>query len=316
MTGIFLWMLLVASSTILIAGFQGPTVAVQPRISIGVREKQLATRCFLAKEESGEYSRELLLREEAESPFRKVRFFLYGSVGAGAFVSLLLSVTRIAAALAGINSDLLQESAVNAGIDALGLIVLAFLWRNDLSAQESRLKRASKGAALAKLQVRGSKQLMEGYLEEESQRESSDTFTTSLASLRRGRGIEKRVVIAAAGKEKISAVLGKVAELKEALAFNDLLVVPVELPRITAPEVSLDDLSPCVALPVGRSWNVVVGDEVEQAVEQGLDVENEGFCVILKKNGRVGQRTKGIFLENMVSEVTMRREAGMDVKNI
>jgi len=40
------------------------------------------------------------------------------------------------------------------------------------------------------------------------------------------------------------------------------------------------------------------------------------LCVILKKNGRVGQRTRGIFLERMVGEVEGRRQAGMDVTNI
>ena len=280
-----------------------------------------ATTSLMLAKEAGDYSRELLLREEAESPFRKVRFFFYASLGAGAMVSLLVSVTRVAAALSGINTDLLQESAINVGVDAVGLVVLAFLWRNDVQAQESRLKRASKGAELAKLKVRGSKSMMEGYISADDSSDSSDTtanetFTTSLASLRRGRGIEKRVIIAAGGKKKIAAVLDNVRKLEDALVLNDLLVVPVELPRISAPEVPLDDLPPCVALPVGQSWNVVVGDEVEQAVDQGLNVEEDGFCVILKKNGKVGQRTKGVFLENMVNEVTMRRDAGMDVKNI
>jgi len=47
-----------------------------------------------------------------------------------------------------------------------------------------------------------------------------------------------------------------------------------------------------------------------------VDIEKDGFCVILKKNGRVGQRTKGIFLERMVAMVEDRQSKGMDVTNI
>jgi len=91
-----------------------------------------------------EYSRELYLREEAESPFRKVRFFFYISLAGGALTSLAVSTARVAAALAGINTDLLQESATNVAVDLLGLGLIAFLFNRDLQAQDSRLKRASK----------------------------------------------------------------------------------------------------------------------------------------------------------------------------
>lgn len=261
-----------------------------------------------------EFSQDLMLREEAEAPFRKVRFFFYASLGAGALVSLLVSATRIAAALSGINEDLLQESSINAAVDAAGLVVLGLLWQNDSKSQLSRLKRASKGAELAKLNVRVSKYLME----EASETTDASTFTTSLASLRRGRGIEKRVVIAAAGREKMTSVVNEAKDLAESLILNDLLVVPVVLPSVSPPAEMLDanDFPECLALPVGTSWSIVVEDEVQQATEQGIDVVNEGLCVILKKNGRVGQRTRGIFLSNMVGEVTRRRDAGLDVINI
>jgi hypothetical protein len=263
-----------------------------------------------------EYSRNLLLREEAESPFRKVRFFLYGGLGAAALTSLLISVTRLAAALSGINADLLEESATNAAVDLAGIVVLAALWQKDAQAEDSRLKRAAKGAELAKLMVRIPKVLSEGFVGDDEQLKR-EMFTTSLASFRRGRGIEKRVVIVVGSKEKIDEVLKEATSLQDSLIANDLLIVPVLVPQGVAPaNVDPNDLPECVALPVGPSWKYVVNDEVEEAVKQGIDVDKEGLCVILKKNGRVGQRTRGIFLENMVGQVTQRREAGMDVKNI
>jgi hypothetical protein len=73
----------------------------------------------------------------------------------------------------------------------------------------------------------------------------------------------------------------------------------------------------CIGLPVGNSaWKRVLDDETLEARKQGVDIEAEGICVILKKNGRVGQRTRGIFLKRMVGEVEERRAMGMDVSNI
>jgi len=267
-----------------------------------------------------EYSRKVLLREEAESPFRKVRFFFYFALGSGALVSLFLSATRVVAGLSGINPELLQESAANVGVDGVGLVVLAFLYRQDLKAEESRLQRATRGAELAKLMVRTSKSHEDVPVDSSSP--LSSTFTTSLASMRRGRGIEKRVVIAAGGAEKLKKAIEDARRLKSNLSVSDLLLVPVVVPSGAAPPVEMDDLLNempycTVALPVGGSdWKALIDDEAEEARKQGVDIENEGFCVILKKNGRVGQRTKGIFLDRMVGEVQQRKNLGLDVKNI
>jgi hypothetical protein len=263
-------------------------------------------------EKKQDYSRQTYLREEAESPFRKVRIFFYFSLGGGALTSLAISVARIAAGLNGINADLLNESLTNAAIDTAGLVVLTLLYQRDMQAQESRLKRVSKGAQLAKLMVRGSKQLIPGDLDG-----NTSTFSTSLASLRRGRGIEKRVVLAAAGKDKINDVMQQSRSLDNLLSSSDLLIVPIVMPQGIAPTIAEgNDVPPCVALPVGSGWKEVINDEAEEALKQGVDLEKEGFCVILKKNGRVGQRTRGIFLDRMVGEVTERRDMGLDVKNI
>jgi hypothetical protein len=270
-----------------------------------------------------QYSRELYLREEAESPFRKVRFFLYTVLAGGALTSLAVSGARVAAGLAGINAELLPESITNVAVDVAGLAFVAFLFQRDLQAQESRIKRASKGAELAKLSVRASKKLIDDVDLMESRdgiwgaSGSSGTFTMNLSSLRRGRGIEKRVVIAVGGSDKIAKTLEEASRLRETLAVSDLLVVPVVLPSGVAPEVtSANELPDCVALPVGAGWAAVVQDEAEEARKQGVDVFEDGFCVVLKKNGRVGQRTKGIFLPRMVGEVEARKEKGYDVANI
>jgi Low psii accumulation1 / Rep27 len=277
--------------------------------------------------EGGEerFSREVRLREEAESPFRKVRYFLYLNLAGGALTSFLISSARIAAALSGVNTDLMDESVRNAAIDAAGLVAVAYFYNRDRVAEESRLKRATRGAELARLPVRASKRLLEAAGEEEQR--GAGTFTTTLASFRRQRGIEKRVVIAAAGADTIRRVLREAKELQSDLASNDLIVVPVVLPRGVAPTLAegedLESTLTNVALPVtaamgggNSAWSVLLEEEASEAISQGVNIEEEGFCVVLKKNGRVGQRTRGIFLNNLVGNVVARKEAGMDVKNI
>eukprot|EP00586_Coscinodiscus_wailesii_P012436 CAMPEP_0172509686 /NCGR_PEP_ID=MMETSP1066-20121228/222166_1 /TAXON_ID=671091 /ORGANISM="Coscinodiscus wailesii, Strain CCMP2513" /LENGTH=327 /DNA_ID=CAMNT_0013288281 /DNA_START=14 /DNA_END=997 /DNA_ORIENTATION=+ len=261
-------------------------------------------------DQDSSYSREVRLREEAESPFRKVRFLLYTATLAGAFTSLAVSSARIAAGLSGVNSDLLNESVTNAVVDIAGLVIIGFLYKRDLDAQESRLKRAQKGAELAQLTVRG--RFIRG---------GSSTSVVPLSALRRGRGIEKRVVICAGGSNKMEAIFRDVTKLSESLIVNDLLIVPVLIPQCTSPssdiwEKEIVEQLECVALPAGGNWRSVLEDETQRAREQGVDVEKEGFCVVLKKNGRVGQRTRGVFLGRMVGEVEERRDMGMDVTNI
>jgi hypothetical protein len=304
-----------------------------------------------------QYSRDIMLREEADSPFRKVRFFFYISCLGGAFTSLALSGARVVAGLNGINVDMMEESLTNVVVDAGAIALLAVLYQRDLKAEDSRLKRASKGAELAKLAIRGSPKLLEINMDEDNDKSAalrsmyrrakaiealegnkkkasagskdsvsaSKSVTIPLAAFRRGRGIEKRVVIAAAGRDTITRVLETVTSnsaLSKAIGYNDLLVVPVILPQCEAP-LGLDkDIleQEWIALPagpgMGGDWKAVLEDEAAQASSQGVDVVKDGFCVVLKKNGRVGTRTKGIYLENMVGDVLQRKEMGMDVTNI
>lgn len=285
----------------------------KPRRLVTSTTTQLHLSFQQDEEERPEYSRETRLREEAESPFRKVRFFAYITLALGALTSLLVSTARIAAGLSGINVDLLQESTINAGVDVAGLVLIGILFQRDVAAQDSRLKRAQKGAALAKLQIQGSDSLL-GGTDTASEDTSGKRVTATLAALRRGRGIEKRVVIATAGSDKIQSILQEATDLNDSLVWNDFVIIPVVYPQGGAP--SLENLPECVALPVGNDWRRLIEDETKEARKQGVNVESEGISLVLKKNGRVGQRTRGVFLGNMVGEVSARRESGMDVSNI
>lgn len=67
-----------------------------------------------------------------------------------------------------------------------------------------------------------------------------------------------------------------------------------------------------VRLPLWMAW-----PQVETAMSQGISPIEDGFSLILKKNGRIGARSKGCPpWGTLVGDVEKRREAGMDVSNI
>jgi hypothetical protein len=104
-------------SPLVISGFQRigfaqiSTTTGRHRIESSSRSSPLLLAASSNKDNDNkpEYSREIYLREEAESPFRKVRIFFYYSVGAGALLGLAIS----SALIYGINADLLPESGTN-----------------------------------------------------------------------------------------------------------------------------------------------------------------------------------------------------------
>jgi hypothetical protein len=208
--------------------------------------------------------------------------------------------------------SLLDESVKNAGINLARIVVIGFLFKRDMDAQSSRIKRAARGTKLAALQIQASKKL-----QDELETNNSATFVTNLSSLHWGHGLEKHVVIGAMGRDKLMDVIKEAEQLRDSLTMSDLLVVPIILP--SGISLTLDEgtvLPECVVLPVGRGWSELLNDETFEARKQGVDVETEGICIVLKKNGWVRQQTKGIFLRNMVVDVEACRKLGLDVKNI
>ncbi|CEL92366.1 unnamed protein product [Vitrella brassicaformis CCMP3155] len=264
------------------------------------------------------------LREEVESPFRKVRFALYIAGAAGAAVSGLVALTQTIAALSGINVELLPEASRNLAIDVAAIAVIAFLWRRDLISQNSRYERISQGAKLAALGL----QLQM----------ADDSNVVSLADLRRRRGREKRVAIVLGGKEAVQRSLDSAVPVSSELLANDLLVVPLVIgqtgdelnaeritdgPRIATLFNLQSDLEsregqPHVALPFGfNQWIDTLQSELVTAEKQKLNPIDDGLLIVIKKNGRVGTRKVGAPIwSSLIQDVERRREAGLDVVNI
>lgn len=70
-------------------------------------------------------------------------------------------------------------------------------------------------------------------------------------------------------------------------------------------------------LPIHPHHTLAVPSQVETALSQGIDPLKEGFSLVLKKNGRIGARSKGCPpWGTLVSDVKNRELRGLDTKNI
>lgn len=259
-------------------------------------------------------ARKLRLREETENPFRKVRMFGYGAAVASASVGFLIAATRLLAKGTGVQGGQeVDELLQNVGIDLGAMVLFSVLLRNEYAVQAKTLERMAQGARIASLRVRAQ---VEGT-----------TKQATLSDFRRGRGMDKRLVIFVGSDEIVEKSLIEAEAYSEKLVQNDLLSIPVAISldgdgklRCTGGESAAAAAAgrPHVALPAAlNQWQEWAASEVEAALAQGVDVQGQGLTFVIKKNGRVGQRAVGsppwrVF----IGDVEDRQAAGMDVTNI
>ena len=253
-----------------------------------------------------EYSQSSRLREEVEAPFAKVRLFVWPALMAGAAIATYFAGTSLLAEAVGAREPA-PDSLVNLGVDLAAVAAIGTVWRRDLQARDSRLKRLSAGAAMAALRV---------------ELGGDATGVLPLADLRAGRKLPRRVVIVAAPEAVLADSLRAAEAASAALAAADMLVVPLAVADgggVAAPAAgSVPGAGAAhLALPAGGGWNDVVGTELATAVAQNADAAARGFTLILKKNGRVGTRRLGLpDWPSLVGDVGARAGAGLDTRNI
>ncbi|CAM9292906.1 unnamed protein product [Choristocarpus tenellus] len=302
---------------------------ISPSAHWGKRVKSLAQQrvsgalCMQFDREERQ-KKTMRLREETEAPFRKVRLFGFTSFAVSASLGLLIAITRFIALTQGIDQgQSYEELSTNIAVDLAAILGCLFLVRNDLNAQKSRLLRMEIGAKLAGLKVRLQTQ--------------DDVATVTLADLRRDRGRDKRVAVLAGGLEAVRTSLDSALPYAGALQTSDIVIVPLVLEsplvesNVTGAKTGEmlraaggeNDIASAVgqahvALPVALNrWQDYINSEVETALGQGIDVVGDGFSLVIKKNGRIGARSKGCPpWETLVGDVQRRKAAGMDTTNI
>ncbi len=154
-----------------------------------------------------QFSNATKLRSEAQAPFRVLRQFLLGALGASATIgSGVSTIQLVTGALGAPNAPPVQTSGSNLAIDAVVLAACIFFWRREEAARQRQMARISREERLAELRV-----------------ELSSGKTTKLGRLR---GFARVVLVA--GSAAYVAEAAQLAEPhKAALLQRGVVFVPV-----------------------------------------------------------------------------------------
>jgi Low psii accumulation1 / Rep27 len=292
-----------------------PSTSEQTEISTGNKydREDVSNELYLSQPTRGGYSVKQRLREEIESPFRKVRLVFFASSTGSALTALYFSALNTIKAVAGGYSDTppLDECLTSDAINIGAAVICAFLAYREYNVGEKNLERIARGGKLASLVV-------ETAADDETG--TGRRQRRQLASYRR----HSRVLIAAGGQDYISRLSRSLNadQLKDTniipskLAEVDVLVVPVLL--VKDRKISMGDAKSfwknvaadpdggdrnfdpsrsdsVVAFPVGYGqWMDYLASEVDTALQQGFDVLEKGITLTVKKNGRILRRATGL----------------------
>ena len=110
---------------------------------------------YLGQTTFGGYTVKQRLREEVESPFRKVRFLFFAGSAGSALTALYFSALNTIKALVGGYSDAmpLDEALTSDAINVGAAIVCGYLAYRDYQAGQANLERIARGGKLASLVV-------------------------------------------------------------------------------------------------------------------------------------------------------------------
>jgi len=257
------------------------------------------------------------LREEIESPFRKVRLFLVPATTLSAALGAFISGTRLIAAYTGVKGYNVDETLQNFLINMGAVIGGAVIYLNDRAAREKDLIRISRAGKLAALRVR-------------VRSESGKEALLPLKAFRKTR----RLAICAGGPEVLATAREMAVEGEDALTETGAIVVlvPIRDVRALGPdeitslrqsaglpatppateeggedESTPASLSPCLAEASSLDqWDEWLQAELEQGEEQGLDVAR-GLTVFVERTGFVKKKMSQIPDWRSLAEETKRR---------
>jgi len=252
----------------------------------------------------GGYTVKQRLREEVESPFRKVRFLFFASSTGSALTALYFSALSALKASMGGYSDAqpLDEALTSCGINLAAVVVCSFLAFRDYQAGQANLERIARGGALARLAISPAVEEVENRV-------------NTLADYRRN----SRVLICAGGQAYIEEMCRSLNadqlkddnNLPDLLSEVDFVIVPVLLTnanQVGDTKKCWQNTSPLesdrnfdstrgnkvIGFPLGNGdWADYLKSEISTAEKQGFDVVQKGITITVKKNGKILRRATG-----------------------
>ena len=104
----------------------------------------------------GGYTAKQRMREEIESPFRKVRLIFFGASTGSALLALYFSILNVAKAATGFSNDIpLDEAVSSTAINVVAVLACAAITWNDYQAGERTPERIAQGGRSKTRRVAG-----------------------------------------------------------------------------------------------------------------------------------------------------------------
>ncbi|OEU16412.1 hypothetical protein FRACYDRAFT_239006 [Fragilariopsis cylindrus CCMP1102] len=281
------------------------------------QEQRQSTELDLSQAQGG-YTLKQRLREEIDSPFRKVRLAFFTASFGSAMIALYFSALNTAKTMAGGFADAqpLDEVLTSDAINLGAVIACGVLVYRDYKLGQANLDKLARGGRLASLIV------------EPAAPQEGGSKRLEMKSYRR----QSRVLIAAGGKEYISSLARSMTSdqltdtntFPEKLLEVDMVIVPVLLENLSSnngkknqkvvvgdtrgfwtngieadPETDRNfDISKAdsvISFPTGSNqWSEYLKSEIETAATQGYDVLEKGITLTVKKNGKILRRATGL----------------------
>lgn len=243
--------------------------------------------------------------EAADFGFSKTGAFLYITLTIGASISLFFALPRYVASFFGIKSRVMPVSGSNEADIALGILAAGFfgyLAKQEWDTESTAEQRMTEAELVSKLVVDVTDPVQE---------------SVQLRNLRQssaGEEGKRRVVLCLGNQQFCEACIDAAAPSAQAVAEAGFLMIPVPLAANAGEDASIDRnaLATISGRTAEASWNLLRsrlalpkvtasdwGDwdefcdgEVRRAREQQLD-PTQGLVVLVRTNGRIGQRIKG-----------------------
>lgn len=268
------------------------------------------------------FTQKQLLRSEAESPFRKIRFFAYAGLSASAVISTIITLSSLLAVSLGRRSDLnMEELSSNLAVNLGGLAVMSVLFRRDKDAEISQLNRINQGGKIASLKVRTA-----------GEKEGDPFVLQRLADFRINRGNAKNVLVVIGRREALVESIKSSLPVSRSLEANQLLLIGLaidtsslalsaidRLPR-DGNEPESESLQPWRHIGIPSSlpaWNDAFAQEIKTALKQNEFALEKGITLLIKQNGKIGKRKFGLpIFEERGDRVDAAPGEGFDVSSL
>eukprot|EP00978_Attheya_sp_CCMP212_P028336 scaffold97655_cov52-Attheya_sp.AAC.2 len=250
------------------------------------------------------------LLAESIAPWRTVRLFAYGSLGSGAAVGGLITLTGVAAALSGARTDLdLNTEYLNLAIDFGAALAFAVFAKLDLDKGaelsekvDDKMARKKEQKTIANEMKEREKGLSKLNLDICVAADGA-TQTAQVGAIQTG-GKQHIIIVAGPRKACRDALMGANI-LKLDFSMSNILVVPYDTSatkedKVLKPSGGFGDKpvwesQPYVAQATGDGWEEYIDAEMTDAVKQGGEkVKDEGIAIVLANNGKVIRRGVGM----------------------